>query len=121
MPFEDVPGSAGTLAPAQNVAAVPKLKVGVTIGFTVTVSVVTVAHGPAAGVNVYVPEFWLSIVAGFHVPLMPLVEVDGSVGTAFPAQIVSVVPKLNVGTVLGVTVTAKEVVVAHWPAVGVKV
>jgi hypothetical protein len=36
---------------------VPKLKVGMRFGFTVTVYVIVVAHTPAAGVNVYVAEF----------------------------------------------------------------
>ena len=55
--FDDVVGKAGTVAPAQTVKVVPKLKVGVIIGLTVTVNVVCKAHWPASGVNVYVPEF----------------------------------------------------------------
>jgi hypothetical protein len=50
-----------------------------------------------------------------------LVDVAGNVGTVPPAQIASVVPKLNVGTMFGVTVTVKVAVVAHCPAVGVNV
>ena len=53
----DVVGNAGTVPPAQMVKVVPKLKVGVMFGATVTVKVVVVAHNPAVGVNVYVPEF----------------------------------------------------------------
>lgn len=34
--LSDVPGNAGTLAPAQIVNAVPKLKLGVTLGVTLT-------------------------------------------------------------------------------------
>ena len=49
-------GSVGTFAPAQTVIAVPKAKVGVTFGLTVTVKVAVVAHNPAVGVNVYTPE-----------------------------------------------------------------
>jgi hypothetical protein len=52
---------------------------------------------------------------------MPLVDVDGKVGTAPPAQIVSEFPKLNVGVILGFTVTLNVVAVAHCPAVGVNV
>ena len=63
----------------------------------------------------------MSVVAGLHVPVMPLPEVVGNVGTVPPAQIVSVVPKLNVGVMLGFTVTLKVVGSAHRPAVGVKV
>jgi hypothetical protein len=91
------------------------------IGFTVTLNVVVVAHCPAVGVNVYTPEFWLSIVAGLHVPLMPLVDVFVSKGTVPLAQIVSVVPKLNVGVILGLTVTLNVDVVAHWPPAGVNI
>ena len=52
IPFVDVVGKVGTLPPAQIVAVVPKLKVGVTFGLTVTVNVVVVPHCPAFGVNV---------------------------------------------------------------------
>ena len=50
--LSDVPGKVGTVAPEQTVSVVPKLKVGVTLGVTVTVSVAVVAHCPAVGVNV---------------------------------------------------------------------
>ena len=80
---------------------------------TVTDNVVVVAHCPAFGVNVYVPEFWLSITAGFHVPVIPLLEVLVNAGTTAPAQMLRDVPKLNVGVMFGVTVTEKLVVVAH--------
>lgn len=53
----DVVGKTGTVAPAQIVCAIPKLNVGVIFKFTVTVNVAVVAHCPAEGVNVYVPEF----------------------------------------------------------------
>ena len=63
----------------------------------------------------------MSTVAGFHVPVKPFVDVVGSVGTVPPAQMVSVVPNENVGVMFGFTVTVYVVVVAHTPAVGVKV
>jgi hypothetical protein len=44
MPLVDVLGRVGTLAPLQIVKEVPKLNVGVRIGFTVTVNVAVVAH-----------------------------------------------------------------------------
>jgi hypothetical protein len=50
MPFSDVVGSAVSVAP-EHIAATA-VKVGVTFGFTVMVSVAVVAHCPAAGVNV---------------------------------------------------------------------
>lgn len=67
------------------------------------------------------PEFWVFTTAGFHVPLIPFVDVVGKVGTAPPAQIDKLPPKLNVGVMLGLTVTSNVVLVAHCPAVGVNV
>ena len=52
---------------------------------------------------------------------MPLSDVVGNVGTVPPAQIVSEVPKANVGVTFGFTVTVKVVAVAHCPAVAVNV
>ena len=63
----------------------------------------------------------MSTDAGFQVPVIPLSDTVGSVGTVPPAQIVNDVPKLNVGVVFGFTVTVNVVVVAHNPAVGVNV
>ena len=54
-------------------------------------------------------------------PVTPLSELVGNAGTVPPVQIESVVPKLKVGTVFGVTLTVKLAVVAHCPAVGVNV
>ena len=121
MPFVEVAGSVGTIPPAHMVNAVPKSNVGVMFGLTVTVNVVVVAHCPAVGVKVYVPEAWLSTVEGDQVPVMPFVEVAGSVGTIPPAHMVNAVPKSNVGVMFGLTVTVNVVVVAHCPAVGVNV
>ena len=113
--------SAGTVPPEQIARVVPKLNVGVTFGLTVTVNDALVAHCPASGVNVYTPEFWLSTVAGLHVPVIPLVELVVNAGTDPSAQMVSVVPNVKVGVMLGLTVTVRVVVVAHNPAVGVNV
>jgi hypothetical protein len=49
------------------------------------------------------------------------VDVVGNDGTVPPAQIVKLVPKLNVGVTLGLTVTVNVVGRAHNPAVGVNV
>jgi hypothetical protein len=105
MLLADLVGKAGTALPAHTVRVVPKLKDGVTFWITVTVNVVGTAHNPAVGVNVYVPEFWSSTIAGLQVPVIPLVEVVGNAGVAPLAQIVSAVPKLNVGVIFGLTVT----------------
>ena len=117
----DVVARVGTDPPSHTVSVVPKLNVGVMFALTVTVNVVGSAHKPAVGVKVYVPEAWLSTVAALQLPVTPLSDVDGKTGTVPPLQIVKDVPKLNVGVVLGVTVTLNVAVVAHWPAVGVKV
>ncbi len=52
MPFVDAFGNEGTDAPAQIASDEPKLKVGVMLGFTVTLNAVVVAHCPTEGVNV---------------------------------------------------------------------
>ena len=52
---------------------------------------------------------------------MLLVDGDVNVGTTPPLQIVSDVPKENVGVMLGFTFTVNVTVVAHNPDVGVKV
>ena len=63
----------------------------------------------------------MSTTEGLHVPVIPFVDVVGNAGTVPPAQIVKLVPKLNTGTILGLTVTVNVVVVAHGPADGVNV
>ena len=78
-----------------------------------------VAHCPALGVKVYVPDAVLLIVAGFHVPLIPLVEVAGSAGANVPLQKGAI--GLNKGVTVGVTVTVIVTGTAHCPALGVKV
>jgi subtilisin family serine protease len=117
MPFVEVVGNVGAIEPEQ-IGATPA-KVGVTAGFTVTVNIVEVAHWPASGVKVYVPLSVLLTKAGDQVPAMPLVDVNGNTGATEPSQIAAT--GLKVGVTLGVTVTVNVVVVAHWPASGVKV
>jgi len=57
--------------------------------------------------------------AGAHVPVMPLFDVDGNGFNVPPEQMGATV--LNVGVMFGLTVIVNVVVVAHRPAVGVKV
>jgi hypothetical protein len=57
--------------------------------------------------------------AGDHEPLIPLVEVVGKEANVPPEQIGATAVK--VGVIFGFTVITKVVVVAHCPAVGVKV
>ena len=52
MPFVDVVGNVGTVAPAQIVDDVPKLNAGVTRGLTTTFLVTAIPHCPAAGVKI---------------------------------------------------------------------
>ena len=54
-------------------------------------------------------------------PVKPLSDVVTNVGTAAPAQMIRLLPKLKTGTMFCVTVTVKVVVTAHCPELGVKV
>ena len=117
----DVVGNTGTVPPEQIVNVVPKLNVGVMFGLTVTVNVVVVAHNPVVGVNVFTPLAVLLTTDGLHVPVIPLLDVVGNVGTVPPEQIVNVVPKLKVGVTFGLTVTLIVTGNPHCPAEGVNV
>ena len=57
--------------------------------------------------------------AGAHVPVIALFDVVGSAASGSPEQIGATA--VNVGVMLGLTVIVNVVVVAHSPAVGVKV
>lgn len=70
------------------------------------------------GVNVYVVVAVVFNV-GDHVPLMPLSDVVGNGDSAAPGQMAAM--GLNVGVTVGLTIIVNVVVVAHCPAVGVKV
>jgi len=63
----------------------------------------------------------LSITDGLHEPVIPFVDVVGNDGTAVPEQIVSEVPKLNAGVMIGLTVTVNVAGNTHEPPVGVNV
>ena len=115
-PLLDVVGNAVSVAPEQIGATA--LNVGVTFGLTVMINVVVVAHCPVVGVNVYVVVVVLSK-AGAQVPVTPLVDEVGNAVSVAPEQIGATAVK--VGVMFGLTVIVNVVVVAHCPAVGVKV
>src|SRR5690606_24029167 len=54
-----------------------------------------------------VAEARLLITAGDQVPLIPLSEIAGSRGAVEPKQSDKVFPKLNIGSSIGLTVTAR--------------
>ena len=84
MPLFDVVGRTGAVLFWHNGPIA--VNNGVICGFITIVSVAVIAHWPAAGVNVYVvvPAVTVLIVAGLHVPGMPLFDVVGNAGaTAF--------------------------------------
>jgi hypothetical protein len=97
------------------------VNVGVTCGSTVMLSVAVVAHCPAPGVNVYVvvPGVAVLMVAGLHVPVMPLFDVVGNAGAVLFWQSGPIA--VNAGVICGLTVTLNVAMVAHCPADGVKV
>jgi hypothetical protein len=68
-----------------------------------------------------VPATSLLTVAGVQVPLIPSDDVAGKTGTDSPAQIVCVLPKLNVGFTFAFTVTWIVVGTAQRLATGVNV
>ena len=57
--------------------------------------------------------------AGAQVPVIPLLEVVGNGFNVPPEQMGATA--VNVGVMFGFTVMVRVVVVAHWPAPGVKV
>ncbi len=112
----EVVGNAASVPPEQIGATA--VKVGVLFGFTVIAKVAVVAHCPALGVKVYVVVAVL-FNAGDHVPVNKLLEVVGNAASVPPEQIG--VTAVKVGVTFGFTVIAKVAVVAHCPALGVKV
>jgi hypothetical protein len=115
-PLFEVVGSGDRVAPEQIGATA--VNVGITLGLTVIVNVAVPAHCPAVGVNVYVVVVVLSK-AGAHVPVIPLFEVVGKGDKVAPEHIGATA--VNVGVTFGLTVIVIVAVVAHCPAVGVKV
>jgi len=115
-PLFDVVGNADKLPPAQIAATC--VNVGTVGALTVIVILAAVAHKPAVGVKLYVVVAAL-LSAGAQVPVTPLSDVVGNADKLLPAQIAATC--VNVGTVGVFTVMVIVAVVAHNPAVGVKV
>ena len=70
-------------------------------------------------VYVVVPAMLVLMVAGFHVPVIPLLDVVGSAGAVLFWQSGAIV--VNSGVSDGFTVTLSVAVVAHWLPDGVNV
>ena len=77
------------------------VNVGVTIGFTVMISVTIVADWPIAGVNVYVVVVILSN-AGVQIPMILLVDLIGNGDNVPPTQIAAT------GENVGVTIVCPK-------------
>jgi hypothetical protein len=121
IPLVEVAGNVTTEAPAQIVVLVPKEKVGVILGFTVTSKVVPNTHPGPVAVKTYLPDVVLSIVAGDQVPLTPLADVAGNAGGVAFLHKVRDVPNEKVAVLFGVTVMVSGRGIPQVPAAGVKV
>ena len=122
VPFTPLLDVAGRVGAAEFWHSGPiALNAGVSCAVIVMLNVVVVAHCPPAGVNVYVdvPAVAVRLVAGLHVPVMPLLDVAGNVGAVLFWQSGPIA--VNDGVICGLMVTLSVVVVAHSPAAGVKV
>ena len=107
IPFVEVVGK--TKASPLHIAIA--LNIGTVVGWlTVITKVVTAAHCPASGVNVYVVVVVLSN-AGDQLPVNPLFEVVGKADKLPPLQIG--VTAVNVGVTGWFTIICKVVVEAH--------
>src|SRR4030095_11623860 len=119
MPFVDDAGRAGAVLFWQSGPIWANAGV---ICVVITTSIVaTDPHWPAAGVKVYVvvPVVAVLIVAGLHVPVMPLVDAAGRAGAVLFWQSGPI--WANAGVIWVAITTSIVVVAAHWPAAGVKV
>ena len=107
IPLFDVVGRA--IVPPEQIAATCVNSGATVLLFTVTVIVDVMAHWPVLGVKVYVVVAVL-LRAGLHVPVMPLVDVDGNVKLP-PEQMAGTC--VNVGVIFPLTVTVIVVLMAH--------
>ena len=118
IPFKEVVGKTGGVAPTHKEAIV--LKVGNVGAFTVRLNVVVLAQIPLVGVKVYTKLPATAVLtAGLQVPVIPLIDVVGKTGGVAPLQ--TDVNGEKLGTIGVLTVKDKVVVAAHCPMVGVNV
>ena len=116
MALLEVVGNAAIVSPVQIGGTA--VNVGIIPAFTVIDNVVVFAHCPAVGVNVYRVVVVL-FSAGDQAPLIALFDDVGNAVIISPEQIAGTA--VNVGFTAGSTVIVNVVVLAHCPAVGVKV
>ena len=119
MPLVEVVGSAGAVEFWHN--GPTGLNAGVICGSIVMINDPLIAHWPADGVKVYVvvPGVAVFIVAGLHVPVMPLLDVVGNAGAILFWQSGPIA--VNAGVICGLMVIGNVAMMAHCPADGVKV
>ena len=118
-PLLEVVGNAGAVAFWQS--GPTAVNIGVCRVVMVISIVVVVPHWPAFGVKVYVvvPSVDVLMVAGFHVPAIPLLDVVGRAGAVAFWQSGPIC--MNVGVTCDVITIFIVVTAAHCPALGVKV
>jgi len=118
IPLFEVQGRVASVAPVQ-IGDTGEKTGTILFGLTVIVSIVSIAHCPVAGVNVYVVVAVLHN-TGDHVPLIPLFEVIGREAKGTPVQIGET--GVKIGTVLfGFIIIVRVVLTAHCPVTGVNV
>jgi hypothetical protein len=119
IPLLDVVGNAGAVLFWHNGPIC--VNVGVICDVITTSIVAVVPHWPAPGVKVYVvlPMADVLIVAGLHVPVIPLLDVVGNAGAVLFWHNGPIC--VNVGVICVEITTSIVVTVAHSPAAGVNV
>ena len=118
-PLLDVVGNAGAVAFWQSGPIA--VNVGVSRVVIVISIVVAIPHWPAFGVKAYVvvPNVDVLMVAGFHVPAIPLLDIVGKAGAVAFWQSGPIC--MNVGVTCDVITIFMVVTAAHCPVLGVKV
>src|SRR5678815_5020515 len=111
IPLLEAAGRIGAVAPTQSGP------IAVNTGVICAAIVISIdaglAHSPAAGVNVYVvvPAAAVLIVAGFHVPVIPLLDSVGNAGAVAPTQSGPIA--VNTGVTCAAIVISIEAELAH--------